>query len=107
MPDGDERQRSKSDRFRWIYGNLKGKWGSIIRRHIATKSTAVDTINNQFSGYGSKPLMLQKVFDKLNLNSEEARIEHWSQEQVQKMVNVFVQTRFPTVISLNKIDHLG
>lgn len=81
--------------------------GSIIRRHIATKSTAVDTINNQFSGYGSRPSMLRKVFDKLDLNSEEARIEHWSQEQVEKMVQVFVQTRFPTVLSLNKVDHPG
>lgn len=51
--------------------------------------------------------MLQKVFDKLQLNSEEARIEHWTQEQVKKMVQVFVETRFPTVISLNKIDHPG
>lgn len=67
----------------------------------------MDTLHNQFSGYGSRPLMLRKVFDKLNMNSEEARIEHWTQEQVEQMVEVFVQTRFPTVLSLNKIDHSG
>lgn len=89
----------------WVYNNLKGKWGSVVRRHIATKSSVVDTISSQLNGYGTRPGMIQKVFDMLNLNSEEARIEHWSQEQVEKMIEIFVTVRFPTVLALNKIDH--
>lgn len=97
----------KTEIVLWIFNNLRTKWGSIVRRHVATKSSAVDTIQNQFSGYGSRPLMLQKVFDRLAMNSEAARIEHWTLEQVREMVGVFVDVRFPTVISLNKIDHPG
>lgn len=89
----------------WIYGNLKGKWGSVVRRHIATKSSVIDTVTAQLNGYGARSGMIQTVFDKLNLNSEGARIEHWTQEQLIAMVKVFVTVRFPTVISLNKIDH--
>ncbi|DAA74530.1 TPA_exp: GTP binding protein [Trichophyton benhamiae CBS 112371] len=40
----------KSEIVRWIEGNLMDKWGSIKRKHIATKSTAVETLQTQFSG---------------------------------------------------------
>jgi ribosome-binding ATPase YchF (GTP1/OBG family) len=89
----------------WIYKNLEKKWPGLVRRHIATKSSPIDTLGNQFSGYGSKPVMLQRVFDRLGYNAEEAKLERWSMAQVEHMVEVFVQIRFPTVLALNKIDH--
>jgi ribosome-binding ATPase YchF (GTP1/OBG family) len=32
-------------------------------------------------------------------------LEHWSDETVAKVVNAFVDEKFPTIIALNKIDH--
>lgn len=32
-------------------------------------------------------------------------LEDWSDETVEKVVNAFVDEKFPTVIALNKIDH--
>ncbi|ORY73680.1 P-loop containing nucleoside triphosphate hydrolase protein [Protomyces lactucae-debilis] len=96
----------QSEIVQWIYKNLEKKWASIIRRHVATKSTPIDTLAAQFSGYGGKPSAhLARVFQKLGHNAEEAKIERWSLEQVEHMVEFYVQIRFPTVLSLNKIDH--
>lgn len=87
---------------RWVHGNLWQRWGSIKRRHIALKATAVDTLSGQFSGYGANPAMVARMLDRLNLK---VPLEHWDDEMVEKMVNAFVDEKFPTVIALNKIDH--
>lgn len=87
---------------RWIQGNLMEKWGSIKRRHIAIKGNAVDTLQGQFSGYGSTHATVAKTLDKLQLKEP---LEHWSDETVSKVVNAFTDEKFPTVIALNKIDH--
>uniref|UniRef100_L2FGY4 GTP-binding protein n=1 Tax=Colletotrichum fructicola (strain Nara gc5) TaxID=1213859 RepID=L2FGY4_COLFN len=62
----------------WIKGNLMEKWGSIRRRHMAIKATAIETLQGQFSGYGSTANVVARALDRLG---------------------------FPTVIALNKIDH--
>ncbi|GMG55748.1 unnamed protein product [Ambrosiozyma monospora] len=36
----------------WIEGNLQKRWGTIVRRHTATKSPIVETLRAQFGGYG-------------------------------------------------------
>jgi ribosome-binding ATPase YchF (GTP1/OBG family) len=82
--------------------NLLDKWGSIKRRHIATKSSAVDTLQNQFSGYGSRSAVVARTLDRMGMKEP---LEQWSDEPVEKVVNAFIDERFPTVIALNKIDH--
>ncbi|KAL2357189.1 GTP-binding protein [Cryomyces antarcticus] len=82
----------RSEIVRWIQGNLMEKWGSIKRRHVAVKSTAVETLQNQFSGYGS--------------TSQVEPLQDWSDETIEKVVNAFTDEKFPTVIALNKIDHV-
>ena len=87
---------------RWIQGNLMEKWGSIRRRHVAIKGNAVDTLQGQFSGYGSTSQIVARVLDKMQLKEP---LESWSDETISKVVNAFTDEKFPTVLALNKIDH--
>ena len=86
----------------WVHGNLKEKWGSIKRRHVAIKAHPADTLQGQFSGYGSTRALVQRVLDRMQLKEP---LEHWSDETVLNMVNGFVDEKFPTILALNKIDH--
>ncbi|KAI9771942.1 MAG: hypothetical protein M1835_006335 [Candelina submexicana] len=92
----------RSEIVRWIQGNLMDKWGSIKRRHIAIKGNAVDTLQNQFSGYGSTTQIVARCMDRLALKEP---LEKWSDETIERIVNAFTDEKFPTVIALNKIDH--
>ncbi|KAK3946021.1 P-loop containing nucleoside triphosphate hydrolase protein [Diplogelasinospora grovesii] len=92
----------RSEIVAWIKGNLMEKWGSIKRRHIAVKATAVETLQGQFSGYGSTSSVVARTLDKLALKEP---LEEWTEETVHRVVNAFIDEKFPTVIALNKIDH--
>lgn len=85
----------------WIKGNLWEKWGSIKRRHVAIKATAVETLQGQFSGYGSTAAVVARTLDRMGLKEP---LEHWSEETVDRVVSAFTDEKFPTVIALNKID---
>ncbi|KIW22551.1 uncharacterized protein PV07_12428 [Cladophialophora immunda] len=87
---------------RWIQGNLMEKWGSIKRRHLAVKASPVETLQAQFSGYGSTSAVVARCLDKLQLKQP---LEEWSDETILKVVNAFTDEKFPTVLALNKIDH--
>lgn len=92
----------RSEIVRWIQGNLMAKWGSLRRRHVAVKATAIETLQGQFSGYGSTSVVVARTLDKMGLKEP---LEHWSDETIEKVVNAFTDEKFPTVIALNKIDH--
>ncbi|KAF2503258.1 P-loop containing nucleoside triphosphate hydrolase protein [Lophium mytilinum] len=92
----------RSEIVRWIQGNLMEKWGSIKRRHVAVKATAVETLQNQFSGYGSTSSVVARCLDKMGLKEP---LQDWSNETIEKVVVAFTDEKFPTVIALNKIDH--
>ncbi len=92
----------RSEIVRWIQGNLMEKWGGIKRRHMAVKATAVETLQNQFSGYGSNSSTVARCLDKLGLKEP---LPDWSEETIERVVNAFIDEKFPTVIALNKIDH--
>ncbi|KAM0793953.1 GTP-binding protein [Usnea florida] len=92
----------RSEVVRWIEGNLMEKWGSIKRRHVATKANPVETLQNQFSGYGSTPQTISRTLDRLKLKEP---LEQWSPETISSVVNAFTDEKFPTVFALNKIDH--
>lgn len=66
------------------------------------EANPVETLQGQFSGYGSTRTLVARVLDKLNLKEP---LENWSDETVEKVVNAFTDEKFPTVIALNKIDH--
>ncbi|KAI1007677.1 putative GTP-binding protein [Podosphaera aphanis] len=92
----------RSEIVQWILGNLTQKWGSIKRRHIAVKATAVETLQGQFSGYGSTTPVIARTLDRLALKEP---LESWTPEIIKKVVEAFTDEKFPTVIALNKIDH--
>ncbi|OAA57693.1 GTP-binding protein [Cordyceps fumosorosea ARSEF 2679] len=92
----------RSEVVAWILGNLVQKWGSLRRRHLATKATAAETLQLQFSGYGSTPVVVARALDRLALREP---LEDWSDATVERVVNAFIDEKFPTVIALNKIDH--
>ena len=62
----------------------------------------METLQNQFSGYGSTSQVVARCLDRLALKEP---LEHWSDETVDRVVNAFTDEKFPTVIALNKIDH--
>lgn len=69
---------------------------------MVTESTAVETLQNQFSGYGSTPQVVARCLDRLGLKEP---LEQWSDDTISQVVNAFTDEKFPTVIALNKIDH--
>ncbi|CCH43338.1 putative GTP-binding protein [Wickerhamomyces ciferrii] len=86
----------------WIEGNLEKRWGSIVRRHTATKSSIVDTLLTQFAGYSANGIMIARAMDRV---PEVGKLENWNKEDITKVVKAFMEEKFPTVLSLNKIDH--
>ena len=92
----------RSEIVAWIRGNLMMKWGSIRRRHVAVKATAVETLQGQFSGYGSTSSVVARTLDRMALKEP---LEDWSDETIDRVVHAFTDEKFPTVIALNKIDH--
>ena len=87
---------------RWVLGNLMQKWGGVKRRHTAVKATAVETLQGQFSGYGANSTIIARTLDRLQLKQP---LQDWDDETVERVVEAFVDEKFPTVIALNKIDH--
>lgn len=69
--------------------------------HFA-EASPVETLQNQFSGYGSTPQTVARTLSRLNLKEP---LEHWSNETISAVVNAFTDEKFPTVFALNKIDH--
>jgi len=92
----------RSEIVQWIKGNLMERWGSIKRRHLALKATAVETLQTQLSGYGSTSKVVARTLDRIRLKEP---LEDWTDETIDKVVNAFIDEKFPTVIALNKIDH--
>lgn len=89
--------------FRWIEGNLKERWGSIKRRHTATKSSVIDTLQNQFSGYGSTAKTVARAL--ASIKTKLPPLEEWSDDDLKTVVRAFTNEKFPTVLALNKMDH--
>lgn len=89
---------------RWVHGNLtrEGRWASIVRRHTAVKATNVETLLGQFSGYGANSTVIARTLDRAHVKQP---LQDWDDKTLEKVVESFLDEKFPTVISLNKIDH--
>ncbi len=66
------------------------------------EANPVETLQNQFSGYGSTASTVVRTLDRLKLKEP---LEHWSTETISSVVNAFTDEKFPVVFALNKIDH--
>ena len=51
------------------------KWGSIKRRHVAVKATAVETLQGQFSGYGSTASVVARTLEKSGIEAASGTME--------------------------------
>ena len=89
---------------RWVLGNLQQKWGGVKRRHTAIKAPTVDTLQGQFSGYGANANIIARTLDRIPAIAKQP-LQDWDDSTVEKVVEAFVDEKFPTVIALNKIDH--
>ena len=93
----------RSEIHSWIYNNLAKKWDQIVRRHTATRSSIVETMQLQMSGYGASHRTILELVDALGSNIQ---LETWDKHtDLKKVVDVFLDVRFPTIVALNKIDH--
>lgn len=88
--------------FQWILGNLKERWGSVVRRHIGTKSSTLETMRQQLGGYVANKKL---IGDALDLIPDLPPLQDWDDEMLGKVVRAFMEVKFPTVLSLNKMDH--
>lgn len=88
--------------FRWILGNLKDKWPSIVRRHVATKLSTVETLRQQLGGYYANRQIITKALD---LVPELPDLKDWDDEMLENVVRCFMEVKFPTILALNKMDH--
>ena len=66
------------------------------------EANPVETLQNQFSGYGSTPQTVARTLDRLKIKEP---LEHWTPDTISSVVNAFTDEKFPTVFALNKIDH--
>lgn len=86
----------------WIEGNLHKKWNRIVRRHVATKSSIVETLRAQFGGYGATKEMVAQAINQIK---DLPPLEEWDNAWITRVVTSFMHVKFPTVLALNKIDH--
>lgn len=88
--------------FQWILGNLMERWGSVARRHTATKSTTLETLRQQLGGYSANKQLIARALDLLH---DLPPLQEWDNATIQKVVRAFMSVKFPTVLALNKMDH--
>ena len=62
-----------------------------------------DTFQSQLSGYGTQPYQTKRVLEKLKIG-DPVSLKEWDEEKVKKLVEVFLDERFPTILVLNKVD---
>lgn len=93
--------------FRWILGNLMDKWPLVVKRHIATKLTALETLRQQLGGYSANKKLIGKALDRYPEvhGTPLPPLEKWDQDTIEDVVRCFMDVKFPTVLSLNKMDH--
>ncbi|KAL9096029.1 MAG: hypothetical protein Q9165_001551 [Trypethelium subeluteriae] len=81
-----------------------------------TESSPIETLQAQFSGYGSTPSLLALTLSRLSSSSSSSSsststqhplgpLESWDEATISAVVSAFVDDKFPTVLALNKIDH--
>ncbi|TMW60083.1 hypothetical protein Poli38472_000125 [Pythium oligandrum] len=87
----------------WVYNNLWKRWGSIARRHQATKSSLANTFVAQLSGYGASPSLIGTMLDTLGAK-DPFDLTTWGEAEVHRLVDTFLSIRFPTILVLNKAD---
>ncbi|KAJ4457010.1 putative 45.2 kDa GTP-binding protein [Paratrimastix pyriformis] len=86
--------------FPQIFNNLWKKWPALVRKHLHAKTSPVQALLSQLSGYGARPVHIQRTLDALG----SFELGTWDEGGVRRFVTTFLKTRFPIILVLNKID---
>lgn len=94
----------REELHRWIFGNVRAKWESVVRRGEGVKGW--QRVVSLFSGYqGFDPRhIVQKAAQRADLNLDKAA--NFSEYDIHRLVAHYLSVRFPTCLALNKIDEL-
>nr|CAB3264560.1 obg-like ATPase 1 [Phallusia mammillata] len=82
----------------WIYQNVQRKWEMIVKRP--------KRLMGMFTGYHCSPQLVQAAFARANLSTRniEETLPTWSDDVLRRLVDSFVDVRFPMLLVLNKSD---
>ncbi|KAJ3208715.1 hypothetical protein HDU67_006584 [Dinochytrium kinnereticum] len=89
----------KEELRQWILGNITKKWSSVIRR----PSKLID----MFSGYQAPRWLIDQAIRNGGLDPEVDRTyarTHWTLAHAARVVDSFLEVRFPILLALNKAD---
>lgn len=99
----------------WVEHNLRKRWPTVVRRHLATRASPADTLQAQLGGYGAQQHHTRATLRRLARNyardhphpdsAQLPPLELWDDACLSALAAAFVAERFPTVLALNKIDH--
>ncbi|KAJ3321433.1 hypothetical protein HDU76_014105 [Blyttiomyces sp. JEL0837] len=86
----------------WIFGNVMKKWPSILKRP--------SKLMDMFSGYRAPRWLVEKAIHEGGLDPTvhgQYAKAFWTADAVARVVDVFLEMRFPILIALNKADLPG
>jgi ribosome-binding ATPase len=87
----------KAELHQWIYGNIKAKWGSVVRKSI-------DRLYALFTGYRGTKQCVDVALARAELNPDMAAT--WSDRDIHSLVANYLSVRFPLVVCMNKLDQI-
>ncbi|SPQ97780.1 unnamed protein product (mitochondrion) [Plasmodiophora brassicae] len=89
----------RNELHQWIFSNILRKWPSIVKRPRRLLS--------MFSGYRASRSLVQRAIRAGGLNVDvdpcSAKTQ-WTEAALHRVVDAFLQARFPIVLALNKAD---
>jgi ribosome-binding ATPase YchF (GTP1/OBG family) len=99
----------REELHRWIYGNIKAKWLSVIRRMKGRSPTerqsTAPRIFQLFSGYQGPKSCVEMAALRSRLALEDAY--SWGVLDLHRLVAHYLLIRFPICLALNKVDSIA
>lgn len=92
----------REELHRWIYGNVKGKWHSVVRIKTMSKDKVSSRVHALFSGYKGVRSCLERASRRAELDLDKAG--QWDTLDLHRLVAHYLSIRFPMCLALNKVD---
>ena len=91
----------REELHRWIYGNVRAKWPSVIK----LGGSPLHRLVQLFSGYQGQSHFVELAANYAKLDIEQT--SSWSALDLHKLVAFYLSIRFPICLALNKIDSMS
>ena len=101
----EDAQWIREELHRWIYGNVKAKWPSVIRllkSRVVEKVSTAHRIFQLFSGYQAPKDCVEMAALRCQISLDDAY--SWSVLDLHRLVANYLLIRFPVCLALNKVD---